>query len=284
MRGVLIAVVAILGGCMAAGAARADAAGRPGVAALQVALRAAGTYGGGVDGIAGAGTRAGTIAVQRRHGLVADGVAGRATRRALGRAGRLGGSVLQTGRSGWDVAALQFSLEVHGFPSGPVDGGYGARTAAAVQRFQAYAGLGADGVAGPVTRRALRGPPPRSVLRFASPARGLIGDGFGPRGNGFHPGIDFPLPFGTPVRAAGRGCVVWAGWQAGGYGNLVVIRHRAGMTSLYAHLQRVDVGVGRCLVAGVQVGTVGTTGFSTGPHLHFELRLRGAAVDPRSGL
>ena len=112
----------------------------------------------------------------------------------------------------------------------------------------------------------------------------MIGSGFGPRGNAFHPGMDFPLPFGTTVRAAGRGCVVWAGFQAGGYGNLVVIRHRAGMTTLYAHLQRVDVGVGRCLVAGVPVGTVGSTGFSTGPHLHFEMRLRGAALDPRTGL
>jgi murein DD-endopeptidase MepM/ murein hydrolase activator NlpD len=192
--------------------------------------------------------------------------------------------VLQSGEGGWDVAALQFALQVHGFPSGPVDGGFGGRTAAGVQRFQAYAGLGADGVAGPATRGALRSPPPRSVLRFAPPTTGIIGDRFGPRGTGFHPGLDYPLPYGATVRAAGRGCVVWAGWQPGGYGNLVVIRHRAGMTTLYAHLQRVDVGVGRCVTAGVPVGTVGSTGFSTGPHLHFEMRLRGAAVDPQTGL
>jgi murein DD-endopeptidase MepM/ murein hydrolase activator NlpD len=280
-RTALGATVAVL---LLAGAGTARAAGDPQVAALQVALRAAGTYSGSVDGLAGPATRAGTVAVQRRRGLVADGVAGPATRRALGRAGRSAGGVLRVGRSGWDVAALQFALAIHGFPSGPVDGGYGARTAAAVQRFQAYATLGADGVAGPATRRALRGPPPRSVLRFAPPARGLIGDTFGPRGTGFHPGVDYPLPYGATVRAAGRGCVVSAGFRSDGYGNRVVLRHRAGMTSLYAHLQRVSVGVGRCLTAGVQIGTVGSSGFSSGPHLHFELRLRGAAVDPRSGL
>ena len=256
------------------------------VAALQVALRAAGTYAGAVDGLPGPGTRAGVVAVQRRRGLPADGLAGPVTRRVLGMAGRhrWGSRVLAAGRAGWDVAALQFALESHGFPLGSVDGGFGGHTVAALRRFQTWAGLAPDGVAGAGTRRALAGPPPRSVLRFASPMRGPIGDSYGPRGAGWHPGVDFPAPFGTPVRAAGRGCVVAAGWQPGGYGNLVVIRHRAGMTSLYAHLQRVDVGVGRCLTAGAQVGAVGTTGFSTGPHLHFELRLRGAAVDPRSGL
>ncbi len=264
-------------------AAPAYAVGNPQVAALQVALRAAGTYSGSVDGLAGPGTRAGTRTLQRRRGLAVDGVAGPATRRALGRRGRPP-AVIASGSRGWHVAALQFALQVHGFPSGPVDGGFGGRTAAAVQRFQRYAGLGADGAAGPATRRALRSPPPRSVLRFARPAGGLVGDSFGPRGVGFHPGQDYPLAFGAPVLAAGRGCVVWAGFQPGGYGNLVVIRHRAGMTTLYAHLSRVSVGVGRCLTAGVRVGSVGSTGFSTGPHLHFEMRLRGAAVDPRTGL
>jgi murein DD-endopeptidase MepM/ murein hydrolase activator NlpD len=86
------------------------------------------------------------------------------------------------------------------------------------------------------------------------------------------------------VLAAGRGCVVSAGWDPGGYGNLVVIAHRLGMTSWYAHLSSIDVRPGRCLVAGVRIGSVGSTGWSTGPHLHFELRLRGAAVDPLSGL
>ena len=99
-----------------------------------------------------------------------------------------------------------------------------------------------------------------------------------------HTGIDYPAAHGTGVVAAGRGCVQSAGYDGGGYGNLVVIEHRAGMTSWYAHLASIAVRPGRCVVAGTPIGTVGSTGNSTGPHLHFELRLRGAAIDPLSGL
>jgi len=74
------------------------------------------------------------------------------------------------------------------------------------------------------------------------------------------------------------------GYDAGGYGNLVVIAHRAGMTSWYAHLSTISVRPGQCVVAGTPIGTVGSTGNSTGPHLHFELRLNGAPIDPLSGL
>jgi murein DD-endopeptidase MepM/ murein hydrolase activator NlpD len=75
-----------------------------------------------------------------------------------------------------------------------------------------------------------------------------------------------------------------AGYDAGGYGNLVVVQHRLGMTSWYAHLSRIAVSPGECVVAGTLIGRVGATGHATGPHLHFELRVRGAAVDPLSGL
>jgi murein DD-endopeptidase MepM/ murein hydrolase activator NlpD len=254
-------------------------------AALQVALRAKGLYAGTVDGIAGPGTQAAVRALQARRGLAVDGVAGPQTRRALGRRGRpvLGSRALRAPARGWDVAALQFLLARHGFPSGPVDGGLGPRTDAALRRFQAFAGLGADGVAGPATLGALRRSPPRSILRFLPPLGVAPTDRFGPRGAMFHTGQDYPAPAGTPVAAAGRGCVESVGWQDG-YGKVVVIRHRLGMTSWYAHLRRIDVPRGRCVVAGDRIGTVGSTGRSTGPHLHFELRLRGAAVDPRTGL
>jgi len=99
-----------------------------------------------------------------------------------------------------------------------------------------------------------------------------------------HTGIDYPAASGTPVGAAGRGCVSSAGYDAGGYGNLVVIQHRAGMTSWYAHLSRISVRPGECVVAGTRIGRVGSTGHSTGPHLHFELRVGGAAVNPLTGL
>jgi murein DD-endopeptidase MepM/ murein hydrolase activator NlpD len=93
--------------------------------------------------------------------------------------------------------------------------------------------------------------------------------------------VDFPVPAGTTIRAAGRGCVSFAGWSSGGYGNLVVIAHRLDMTSWYAHLSAITARAGQCVVAGTPIGRAGSTGYSTGPHLHFELRLRGAAVAPR---
>jgi murein DD-endopeptidase MepM/ murein hydrolase activator NlpD len=255
------------------------------VAALQVALRARGYYQGDVDGVTGPGTQDAVRRFQARKGLAADGVAGPATRRALGRRGRprLGSRAITDGARGWDVAALQFQLAMHGFPGGPFDGGFGPRSDASLRRFQTWAGLGADGVAGAGTLAALRRAPARSILRFAAPVPGGIGDRYGPRGDRFHSGVDFPVPRGTRVNAAGRGCVTFAGYNDG-YGKLVVIQHRLGMTSWYAHLARITVRKGRCVVAGNRVGLVGSTGHSTGPHLHFELRLRDATVDPLSGL
>jgi len=252
------------------------------VAALQVALRAEHVYNGGVDGIAGPATRAAVRRVQRRRGLTVDGVAGPRTRRALGRRGRprLGSRPLAVRARGWDVAALQFLLARQGFPSGAVDGGLGPRTDAALRRFQAWAGLTADGVAGPGTLAVLRRSPSRSPLRFLQPVGGAIGSWFGPRGTFFHPGLDYEASVGDPVRAGASGCATFAGRDGGGYGKLVVLQHGAGMTSWYAHLSRINVRRGQCVAAGARIGRVGSTGVSTGPHLHFELRLRGAAVDP----
>jgi murein DD-endopeptidase MepM/ murein hydrolase activator NlpD len=279
-----LAALAVLSTLMGVAAAPAQAGS--GAAALQVALHARGLYDGTIDGLAGPGTRAAVRRFQARRGLAVDGVAGPHTRRALGRRGRpsLGRRPIGRGDRGWDVAALQFLLETHGFPLGPVDGVLGPRGISALVRFQVWSRLAADGVAGPVTLGRLRRPPPRSILRFAWPIRAPIGDRFGPRGTGFHPGLDFPAPRGTPVSAAGRGCVSVAGWDAGGYGNLVVVAHRFGMTSWYAHLSSIAVRSGTCVVAGTRIGRVGATGFATGPHLHFELRVRGAAVNPLSGL
>jgi murein DD-endopeptidase MepM/ murein hydrolase activator NlpD len=264
----------------------AAAAGRPDIAALQVAMRGAGLYGGTIDGVAGPGTRAAVSRFQARYGLVADGVAGPATRAALGRRGRpsLGTRAISRGASGWDVAALQFALAWRGFPSGSIDGGFGSHTEAAVRRFQAWSGLPADGVAGSGTVSALGRPAARSPIWLVAPVRWRIGDVFGPRGNRFHTGLDYPAPAGTAVGAAGRGRVVFAGWDGGGYGNLVVIEHPRGLRSMYAHLARIAVRRGSSVVAGSTVGRVGSTGISSGPHLHFELRLAGAAIDPLSAL
>ena len=149
------------------------AAWRADTAALQVALRAKGLYGATIDGVHGPQTAAAVRSFQARRGLAVDGIAGPRTRRALGWRGRpsLGRRTLHAGQRGWDVAALQFLLGRHGFPSGPMDGGLGARTDAALRRFQSWAGLGADGLAGPATLARLRGPVPTSPLIFAVPVQ-----------------------------------------------------------------------------------------------------------------
>ena len=268
-------------------AARGAAALNPSVAALQVALRDHGLYKGTIDGISGPATTRAIRRLQRHARIAVDGVPGPQTRRALGRFARhpLGSRPLHGGLQGWDVAALQFELALHGFPSGAFDGIFGPHVHHALRRFQRWAGLAPDGVAGPATLAALRRPPARVVLPLAWPLmRAKLGDPFGPRGNRFHSGIDLIAPARTPVYAAREGRVVFADWSEGGYGFLVVIDHGDGERTFYAHLSRIDVSAGVWVGQGVRVGLVGSTGDATGPHLHFEVRVRGAAVNPLTGL
>jgi hypothetical protein len=257
-----------------------------GVAALQVALNARGLYSGAIDGVKGTRTTAALKRFQRRAGLAPDGIAGPRTRLALGRYGRhvLGSRELTRGARGWDVAALQFLLAWHGFPSATIDGGLGQHTERALRRFQHWAGLQPDGVAGPSTYAALRRAPASCPLALAWPVDGPIGDPFGPRGNRFHAGIDIVAPTGTTVAAAADGRVTYADRLAGGWGNLVVVAHADGVRTMYAHLSSIAVQVGERVGTGANLGAVGATGDATGPHLHFEVRLRGAAVDPRPAL
>lgn len=266
-------------------AAGAGPATRSDVAALQVALRSAGMYGGTINGAPGPATTEAIIAFQRRQGLAPDGIAGPQTRRALGRLGKpgLGARALASGMEGWDVSELQFLLAGHGFPSGTFDGHFGASLEAAVRRFQRHAGLPQTGVAADQTRAALRQPVPASPLRLAAPTAAPVGDGFGPRDDRFHAGLDFLAGQGEPVSAPRAGRVAWAG-PRGSFGNAVVIAHGSGVRTLFAHLSRVDVTVGQRVSAGQTVGLVGSTGRSTGPHLHFEVLVRGAAVDPRGAI
>ena len=95
-----------------------------------------------------------------------------------------------------------------------------------------------------------------------------------------HPGIDFRGPIGSPIYAAAPGKVIYAGWR-GGYGRLVEIRHDNGLVTRYAHLRRIDAKVGDSVDAGETIGGLGSSGRSTGPHLHFEVRINGRAVNPR---
>jgi murein DD-endopeptidase MepM/ murein hydrolase activator NlpD len=112
-----------------------------------------------------------------------------------------------------------------------------------------------------------------------------VSSGYGMR---FHPvsgqhkahlGVDFAAPTGTPVRTIGDGVVSFAGWQRG-YGNVIEITHKNQQSTLYAHLSRIDVRKGQRLEQGEVIGAVGSTGVSTGPHLHFEFRDKGVHQDP----
>lgn len=98
-----------------------------------------------------------------------------------------------------------------------------------------------------------------------------------------HKGVDYRAPRGTPVFAAGPG-VVKVARRKSGYGRVVMLDHGAGVETRYAHLQRIEVDAGERVSAGTRIGTVGSTGRATGPHLHFELRIDGDAHDPQDVL
>jgi len=266
-----------------AGAARAS------VAAVQVALHSMNLYRGTVDGVSGPLTKGAVRSFQRRKGLTVDGIVGPQTRRALGRRGRpsIGARTMRVGHRGWDVAALQFLLSRRGYSPGSVDGAFGPVTDSSVRRFQGSRSLTVDGLVGPNTIRALRGgistTQPVSTpggVAFLRPVRAPIGDGFGMRWGRMHTGLDFPVPGGSPIGAAGRGSVKFAGWNTGGYGYLVVITHRLGYETWYAHMSRISVTPGQAVTGGSRLGYVGSTGHATGPHLHFEVRLNGKPIDP----
>jgi peptidoglycan hydrolase-like protein with peptidoglycan-binding domain len=273
----------------------APAAAGPKVAAVQVALKRIGLYSATVDGVRGPLTKAAIVHFQRRRGLAVDGVVGPRTRAAFGKRGRpaFGSRTMKRGDRGWDVAAMQYILARRGYPPGAIDAVFGPMTDTALRNFQRAYGLVGDGLAGPMTIRALRhgrasrGSPGSTTpvsgpVRLLRPVGGRIGDGFGaPRARGrTHTGLDFPVPYGTRIGAAGVGVVEFAGWNTGGYGNLVVVRHRLGYATWYAHMSRIAVSAGQSVTGGTTLGYVGTTGHSTGPHLHFELRRNAVPIDP----
>ena len=114
---------------------------------------------------------------------------------------------------------------------------------------------------------------------------GHVVSGFGPRSGTFHDGIDVSCPEGTPVYAAHAGTVIYAGDKISGYGNLLVVRHDTGLTTIYAHNSELLVESGDRIKRGQNISEVGSTGHASGPHLHFEVRMRDSqgryvAVDP----
>jgi murein DD-endopeptidase MepM/ murein hydrolase activator NlpD len=143
-----------------------------------------------------------------------------------------------------------------------------------------------DGITATLTKVQADQPDPVVVGGIGQPLAGAtLSSPFGVRndplcaGAGFHAGLDFGAPAGTPIHAAAAGVVVIAG-GCDGYGTCVVIDHGASLATLYGHQSEVLVGVGDQVEAGQVIGLVGSTGRSTGPHLHFEVRLHGLAIDP----
>ncbi|MFF3673576.1 peptidoglycan DD-metalloendopeptidase family protein [Streptomyces sp. NPDC002120] len=118
---------------------------------------------------------------------------------------------------------------------------------------------------------------------YVKPVQAAVGTPYGKAGSmwssGYHTGTDFPAPQGSAVVATAAGTVTAAGWN-GAYGNQVTIRHANGVESSYAHLSRASVSVGQEVKQGQEIGNVGSTGNSTGPHLHLEFKVNGARVDP----
>jgi murein DD-endopeptidase MepM/ murein hydrolase activator NlpD len=166
--------------------------------------------------------------------------------------------------------------------------------AAEQQEQQAIEGLRArkadfeaqyEAVQAQISASVSRGNPTPGNHRFSWPVNGPITSPFGYRndpvlgGNRLHAGVDIGVSSGTPIKAAGDGVVVMAGWN-GGYGNFTLIDHGGGLATGYGHQSRIGVRVGQHVSTGEVIGNVGSTGASTGPHLHWEVRVNGSPVDP----
>ncbi len=121
--------------------------------------------------------------------------------------------------------------------------------------------------------------------RHSWPAKGVLTSGYGMRWGRMHKGIDIAAPTGTPIVASAPGEVITAGWNSGGYGNLVEIRHPDGTMTRYGHNSRIVVRKGQEVEQGQHISDMGSTGYSTGPHLHFEVHPGGeSAVNPMAYL
>ena len=121
---------------------------------------------------------------------------------------------------------------------------------------------------------------PLDTMKYAFPVKNKVSSGFKYRGNVFHKGLDINLRTGDPVVSAFEGKVRYAKYNDGGFGNLVIIRHPNGLETYYAHLSKIVVQPNQIVKAGEIIGKGGSTGRSTGPHLHFEVRINDKAMNP----
>ncbi len=119
-------------------------------------------------------------------------------------------------------------------------------------------------------------------VSFVRPVSGTITSRYGRRSSGTHKGLDIATNSGTSIGAAASGTVTYAGWNSTGYGNLVIIDHGNGVQTAYAHCSAIYVSVGQSVSTGQSISAVGSTGNSTGPHLHFEVRINGICQNPQN--
>ena len=157
---------------------------------------------------------------------------------------------------------------------------YEAQQAAAAAAAAAAARASGGGGGG---ASAFQSPPPAGGGQCRWPAAGRVTSEYGRRWGRLHAGIDIAAPSGTPIGAAIAGTVIYSGWQSG-YGNVVIVSHGGGLSTLYGHQSRLGVSLGEAVGSGQIIGYVGSTGHSTGPHVHFETRYGGVARNPRGCL
>jgi murein DD-endopeptidase MepM/ murein hydrolase activator NlpD len=162
-----------------------------------------------------------------------------------------------------------------------------AAAAPVVTREAPLPALPAAPVAPPVKAEVEAAGPVMRQIVFSAPVRGYaINSAFGLRKLAIeararaHKGVDIAAPKGTSVFTTAEGVVLRTGYDAGGYGNFIEVRHPNGLSTVYGHLSRIDVASGDAVAAEQRIGLVGSTGYSTGPHLHFEVRRNGVQVNP----
>lgn len=171
------------------------------------------------------------------------------------------------GKTDWK--AVVTALGGAGKKAGKKAGGYGQAM------WSGTGGKLVDIAAGRIVTEA---PSPPSACGFSWPANGRISRGFRPADN--HKGLDVSAKTGTPIYAARAGKVIYASNELSGFGNCIIIQHDAVWTTFYAHNNKNHVRAGDIVQAGQHIADIGATGRATGPHLHFEIRQNGVALDP----
>ncbi len=184
---------------------------------------------------------------------------------------------VQRGESLWDISRM------YSVPMDEIVAMNDITNPSRIQVSQQLIIPGAQATAAALRREALVSSTGQLLRNFDWPTRGRISSRYGPRWGRMHYGLDLAVPTGTPIHAAAAGTVTYSG-AMGTYGIIVIIDHGNGVETRYAHLSRTAVSVGQRVKRGQLIAYSGNTGNSTGPHLHFEIRHRGQAVDPEQYL